>query len=587
MHKIDWIRVRNFRSCADVSLNLEKYSPLVGYNNAGKSNLLKAIKWFLRPTGLNEKDFNDVANEVIVTAKVSGISNELLDAIDENHKASISPYIDEESMFVRLVQRSPGGAKTLRKLYVSIGGEGDEDTWVWKVNPGGLQEALHDLFPEPIFIQSMDNATDDVSKFKTSSTIGKLLQLLSSRIEEDQHELIDALDVIGRKLNFDGGERLAALDDFDQRATQRVQDFFPGVSIKVHIPTPSLSKLFTDGTIKVQEVGRDSADVDSLGHGAQRSIQMALIRLLAEAQTEAEAGQTTLLLIDEPELYLHPQATELVRDALKVLSDNGYQIVFTTHSALMVEQEDVPNTSIVRKNDNQQTIVSERMAEAIKAVIDGNANQARILFEVYNMSQILFADRVLIAEGATELSVLPDLFKACERSFNAHKTALVIADGCAGIHKMGRILNRIGIPFKALVDLDYVFTTARSANLLQADDVDLTTAITMLSASAVQNGFELEGGVLPKKTGGRKACEAYELFADDQGSSEVISALHESLKEQNYWLWTKGAIEKHLSLEAKTTGDWIAFKLELKENNVEDVLEDHTFVSQMVDWATS
>lgn len=587
MHKIDWIRTRNFRSCADVSLNLEKYSPLVGYNNAGKSNLLKAIKWFLRPTGLADKDFNDVANEVIVTAKISGISDELLNAIDENHKASISPYIEEESMFVRLVQKSPGGAKTLRKLYVSKGGEGEEDTWEWKVNPGGLQEALHDLFPEPIFVQSMDNATDDVSKFKTSSTIGKLLQLLSSRIEEEQHELIDALNVIGKKLNFDGGERLAALDDFDQRATQRVQDFFPGVSIKVHIPTPSLSKLFTDGTIKVQEIGRDSADVDSLGHGAQRSIQMALIRLLAEAQTEAESGQTTLLLIDEPELYLHPQATELVRDALKVLSDSGYQIVFTTHSALMVEQEDVPNTSIVRKNEHQQTIVSERIAEAIKAVIEGNANQARILFEVYNMSQILFADRVLIAEGATELSVLPDLFKACGRSFNAHKTALVIGDGCAGIHKMGRILRRIGIPFKALVDLDYVFTTARSANLLQEDDENLTTAIPMLSASAVQNGFELEGGVLPKKTGGRKAYEAYELFADEQGTSEVISALHESLKEQNYWLWTKGAIEKHLSLEAKTTGDWIAFKLDLKENNVEDVLEDHPFVNQMVEWATS
>lgn len=109
MHKIDWIRVRNFRSCADVSLNLEKYSPLVGYNNAGKSNILKAIKWFLRPTGLSDKDFNDATNEVIVTTKISGISDELLNSIDEKHKASISPYIKEESMFVRLIQKSPGG----------------------------------------------------------------------------------------------------------------------------------------------------------------------------------------------------------------------------------------------------------------------------------------------------------------------------------------------------------------------------------------------------------------------------------------------------------------------------------------------
>ncbi|ELB2885882.1 ATP-dependent endonuclease [Vibrio alginolyticus] len=587
MHKIDWIRVNNFRSCADVSLKLEKFSPLVGYNNAGKSNLLKAIKWFLRPSGLAEKDFNDANSQVSVTARVSGISEGLLSTLDESHSASIAPYIEEESMYVRLIQKSPGGAKALRKLYVSKGGDGDEDEWEWKLNPSGLQEALHDLFPEPIFIQSMDNATDDVSKFKTSSTIGKLLQLLSSKIEKDQHELIDALDIISRKLNFDGGERLEALDEFDQLATERVQDFFPGVSIKVHIPTPSLSKLFTDGTIKVQEVGRDSADVDSLGHGAQRSIQMALIRLLAEKQTETDSGQTTLLLIDEPELYLHPQATELVRDALKVLSNHGYQIVFTTHSGLMVEQEDVPNTSIVRKNENQETVVSERIADAIKVVIDGNANQARILFEVYNMSQILFADRVLIAEGATELSVLPDLFKACGRPFNVHKTALVIADGCSGIHKMGRILKRIGIPYKALVDLDYVFTTAKSAKLLQEDDAHLAAALPLLSASAAQNGFELDGGVLPKRTGNLRAYEAYELFADEEGASDLILALHEQLKEQNYWLWTKGAIEKHLSLEAKSTGNWIDFKLRLKNGNVEESLEDYPFVNQMVAWATS
>src|SRR5690606_3349978 len=126
----------------------------------------------------------------------------------------------------------------------------------WRVNPNGLQEAMHDLFPEPIFVESMDNATDDVSKFKTTSTIGKLLQLLSAQIENEQHELVEALETISRKLNFDGSERLAALNNFDDIANNRVSDFFPGVSLKIHIPTPSLSKLFTDGTIKVQEPGR-------------------------------------------------------------------------------------------------------------------------------------------------------------------------------------------------------------------------------------------------------------------------------------------------------------------------------------------
>lgn len=532
MHKIDWVRIRNFRSCLDTKVLLENYSPLVGPNNAGKSNILKALKWCLRPSGLLDKDFTDPTLKVSVTAKINGVTQQLLDSLEENHRASISPYVRGDAFYIRMEQSTPGSSKTLRKLYVSTGDNSitDDDLWTWKPNPSGLPEALQIIFPEPIFVESMDNATDDVSKFKTSSTIGKLLQLLSERIENEQHELVEALATISQKLNFNGTSRLQALNDFDSIASQRVQDFFPGVSLKIHIPTPSLSKLFTDGTIKIQEHGREMTDVDSLGHGAQRSIQMGLIRLLAEFQTQADAGQTTLLLIDEPELYLHPQAIELIRDALKILSQSNYQIVFSTHASLLIQQEDVPYSNIVRKNQNGNTLVAERIAEAISTVIAGNANQARILFEIYNMNQILFSDRVLIAEGATEQSILPDLFKAMNRQLSTHKTALVVADGCAGIHKIGRILDKIGIPFKALVDLDYAFTTARGAGLLEDDDATLLEAIPLLSASATRNGFDLEGGALPRKTGNRKAYVAYDLFASEPTAEDVIQRLHEKLK---------------------------------------------------------
>jgi len=589
MHKIDWLRIRNFRSCEDVLLNLESYSPLVGYNNAGKSNILKAIKWFLRPSGLQDKDFTCVESKVLVTAKISGITPELLAVLNENHRESIRPFISNDALLIRMEQRAPGGAKGLRKLYVCAGQDGDnEDEWEWRPNPNGLQEAMHDLFPEPVFVQSMDNATEDVSRFRTTSTIGKLLSLLSTQIEDEQHELVDALETIGRRLNFDGTERLMALTEFDRLASEKVTEFFPGISLKVHIPTPSLSKLFTDGTVKIQEQGRELADVDSLGHGAQRSIQMALIRLLAEVQAEVDRRKTNLLLIDEPELYLHPQAIELLRDALKYLSSTNYQVVFTTHSSLMVQQEDVPYTNIVRKEVAGNTKVTERLAEAIQLEIDGNLNQARILFEVYNLNQILFADRVLIAEGATEQSVLPDLFKACDRKFSSYKTALVIADGCRGIHKMGRILSRLGIPYKALVDLDYAFSTAVAAGFIDDDDLDFINAKDALTQSAISNGFELDGkSGLPKKTGTRKAYIAYEMFAEETGSQELISKIHEKLKEKGYWLWEKGAIEKHLSLEAKETEDWIKFKLDLQNEGFASTVGDSQKVQDMAIWVTS
>lgn len=43
MHKITEVTIRNFKSCRETVLKLESFTALVGYNNAGKSNLLKCI----------------------------------------------------------------------------------------------------------------------------------------------------------------------------------------------------------------------------------------------------------------------------------------------------------------------------------------------------------------------------------------------------------------------------------------------------------------------------------------------------------------------------------------------------------------
>ncbi|TCD46812.1 DUF2813 domain-containing protein [Chlorobium sp. N1] len=52
MHFLSHISISNFRSCQHVSFDLAAFTPFVGYNNAGKSNLLAAIRWFIAPFAL-------------------------------------------------------------------------------------------------------------------------------------------------------------------------------------------------------------------------------------------------------------------------------------------------------------------------------------------------------------------------------------------------------------------------------------------------------------------------------------------------------------------------------------------------------
>ncbi|MDZ7854090.1 MAG: AAA family ATPase [Halomonas sp.] len=59
MHRLSHLRIKNFRACKDVSLPLEGYTPLVGQNNTGKSSILQALSWVLKPAALPVKDFHD------------------------------------------------------------------------------------------------------------------------------------------------------------------------------------------------------------------------------------------------------------------------------------------------------------------------------------------------------------------------------------------------------------------------------------------------------------------------------------------------------------------------------------------------
>ena len=62
MQRLSRIQIQNYRSCKDTSFPLDDFTPLVGYNNGGKSNILSVIKWLLKPSALSERDFNDPKN---------------------------------------------------------------------------------------------------------------------------------------------------------------------------------------------------------------------------------------------------------------------------------------------------------------------------------------------------------------------------------------------------------------------------------------------------------------------------------------------------------------------------------------------
>ena len=583
-HKLTTVKIENFKSIKTIEFELSEYTPLVGYNNAGKSNILEAIKWVLRKSSLKITDFNDPNNSVIMTAKIEGISQAILDNLNDNHRQRIEPFLNSESLTIRRTQLVPNATAAQIRLEVLNPTDGQ-----WQNNPTGIDNAIKDLFPEPIHIGAMENSEEDVSKSKSSTTIGKLLSEIIGPIEQQYGaKLKTVLDGLKDVLDADGSNRATELSDFDTEVNQKLDSFFPDINIKVHVPTPELKEVFSKGTIKVYEnQSLNGTDVSALGHGAQRSIQMTLIRHLADLKTASQQQTTTtLLLIDEPELYLHPQAIEILRKSLKTLANQGYQIIFTTHSPFIITEKDIANTILVRKNTTLGTHKRNSLKSAIPQVEQNAQHQLTLMFALSNSSNILFSERVILTEGKTENRLMPFLIeKISGNSLGVNKCALVQQGGSGNTKKSKLVLDMMDLPCKAIVDLDYAFKQAIDDGFLEANDTDILACQTEMANLATTNGINLNNGWPTKRNSSMTAEEAFALLAQSPSIQVNIQNLKAKLTSNGIWIWTKGAIEKHLNIQGKNEQVWAALKNNIETNGIVLALpNDHQEISDCINW---
>lgn len=596
MHHLAHVRIQNFRSCRNVALSLENCTPIVGYNNAGKSNLLEALAWFVAPTPLKETDFHDAQGAVIVEGTLNGLDGDHLTALAEKHRTKIKPYIQEGQLHVRRTQTEPGAKKSDILLEVRDPTAGDMEKGAWKPNPSGINNALKALFPEPIAIGAMEDAAEDATKAKNTSTIGKLLAEFTGPAESNHgDELQQILAPLSERLTADGTNRAEELTRFDEQATAALTPFFPGIKLHLDIPVPTVRDLFSKGTVRISEDGREGVrDFTALGHGAQRSIQMALIRYLSGVRAdEAQTTQRRLLLVEEPELFLHPQAIEKVRSALEGLSRSGYQVVFATHSPMMVERAAAAGTRIVRKAPaSGETRIMPTAWQALEQRLQDNDKRLHTLFALANANHWLFSDRILIAEGATEQYLLPAIFEAVAgRKPEDDGLGILGLGGAGSIPDSLAVFDALGIESCALADLDFAANQAVQNGLISDDDKDLRECLRQIEKMADtdptitigKNGRPCRNKDNP---GNKKPAIVFREWAEQSNARATVEALHHKLRAHNIWLWTGGDIEHHLGLteSSKDITAWAPYRQRLFEEPCSEVIEDIGAVTAFVEW---
>ncbi|MEQ1600093.1 MAG: AAA family ATPase, partial [Methylotenera sp.] len=494
--KLEKVKINNFCSCQSVEFELDGYSPIVGYNNSGKSNILKAINWLLKKSVLSQSSFFDINTAITIEGEVSNVNLQLL---PDNQQPAVAQYLNNGLLKFRRRQDTPQTSAAQIRIDVF-----DFNNNNWVANPAGLDNSLALLFPEPIYIEAMKDASDDIGKFAAKNTIGLLLKYTLDQIRQNNaaalQSLENALQTVENHLS--GQNRINEFSAFETQATSAINNFFPGISLHLNLAAPSLDDLIKSASIDLSEQTGQIRNFSSYGHGAQRSVQMALIQLLAiQIQNLQLNLPTVVLLIDEPELYLHPQAIEILSESLVLLSKQNFQIIFSTHSPLLASQEKILNTSIVFKEQNQ-TKVRQKLGVAT-SVLNNHPHQTSTIFSLQHSTYLLFSEKVFIAEGKTEKMLLPEIYRILKnRTIGHDKTCMIEAGGSDSIFPIMQVLSQVGYKPKAIVDLDYVFKKGPSEQFINPQtNQDFIDCKDWFQQNQATQGFNLGTDGFPCKGG--------------------------------------------------------------------------------------
>ena len=155
-----------------------------------------------------------------------------------------------------------------------------------------------------------------------------------------------------------------------------------------------------------------------------------------------------VLLIEEPELYLSPQAQRHLYRLLRRLADRNNQILYSTHASALLSVAHLEELALVRHGRTAGTQLWQPESlpadESFRALAEFDAERA----------EIFLARAVLFVEGMTEKLALPFAFEALGYEPDREGILILETGGKANMPLFARICNECGIPYVVVHDRD-------------------------------------------------------------------------------------------------------------------------------------
>ena len=380
----------------------------------------------------------------------------------------------------------------------------------WVANPGGggnWKSNANSILPRSIFIRAVQEATEEALS-KDASTYGKLVNLIVENQLSQRQEVIELKEAMQRVLNLfcpdpnHPENQAQEIRDLEAKINEGLREVIGGEA-RIRTEAPDVNSMLLPNTSLVVRDGNFDIDtkVAHQGHGLQRTLVMTLLQLLADAQdrgarTPADR-RAVILIVEEPELYMHPQMERRMRDLLyRLAAQPSFQIACCTHSPVFI---DIANRhkAIVRmaKASNGDVSAKQVTTEIFVGPADDVERQVLAAVSTFSPSvnELFFAPEVVLLE---ELTALAAFERAAELSglFTRHPmkkrgVSIIVTGGKASIPAFQKVLNAFDIPHRVLHDEDRSKPEEASRNariMAQAGNVPAARPIHLLSPECLE-----------------------------------------------------------------------------------------------------
>jgi len=321
-YKIKNIKIKRFRSLMNIDLTINtnmNFISICGENNSGKTNMLRAINLFFNPDTYDRKE--DVPYHKFASgggATNPEITIEFCDS-DSNDIYTLTRKFDSHDLSETTGEKNNSDSME----------ENEVNDFLKKIKIFFI-ESINVSFPELI-----SQVIEDVYENNYSNT---RLSGSKKQVKESYTEYQESLQLILQKLSSELTTLFSAYNQkwkIDFKFESSIAKFVDLISddIKIHI---------NDGS---------NLSIDGKGSGLQR---LAYILLNYKIINEVAKTSSVIVLIDEPDVYLHHKLQRKLKDDLKDLSQNS-QIFLTTHSQIFIDTYTLNNVFLL---DLERTLVT-------------------------------------------------------------------------------------------------------------------------------------------------------------------------------------------------------------------------------------